>query len=117
MAGTTEYSIHLLIGVNAPQPLLFDPAVKTVADHAAPAGRAFLDLGDDAGLQSSGNAAGWICVIVERRQFFLGLHGDDRSAAARQQRMIDPALGALGIAHPAPVLELGGDFDRQARAG
>ena len=31
--------------------------------------------------------------------------------------MIDPALGALGIAHAAPVLELGGDFDRQARAG
>src|SRR5215207_8639806 len=31
--------------------------------------------------------------------------------------MIDPALGALGIAHATPVLELGGDFDRQPRAG
>jgi len=31
--------------------------------------------------------------------------------------VIDPALRALGIANPAPVLEFGGDLDRQARAG
>ena len=35
--------------MNAPQALLLDPAVKAVADHAAPAIGAFLDLGDDAG--------------------------------------------------------------------
>ena len=42
---------------------------------------------------------------------------DDGGAAAGQQGMIDPALGALGVAHAAPVLEFSGDFDRQARAG
>ncbi len=56
-------------------------------------------------------------AIVERRQIVLVLHRDDGGAATRQQRVIDPALGAFGIAHPAPVLELGGDFDRQPGAG
>src|SRR5450755_4241477 len=44
--------LHLLIGIDAPQPLLFDPAVEAVADDVAPAGRAALDLGHDAGLQA-----------------------------------------------------------------
>src|SRR5215217_2112425 len=101
-------SLHLLIRVDAPQALLLDPAVKAVADHAAPAIGAFLDLGDDANLQTGRNRAGWIGTIIERRQLVLGLHGDDRRAAAGQQGMIDPALGALGITHAAPVLELGG---------
>src|SRR5260370_14623647 len=116
-AGTTAYSLHLLIGVNAPQPLLLDPAVKAIAGDAAPAGRAFLDLGHDAGLQPRGNRAARIGTIVEWREFVLGLHDDDCGAAARHQRMIDPTFGASGIAHPAPIFELGGDFDRKARAG
>src|SRR5438046_8385172 len=85
-------SLHSLIRVDAPQALLFDPAVKAVADHAAPAIGAFLDLGNDANLQAGRNRTGRIGTIIERGQLVLGLHGDDCSAAAGQQRVIDPAL-------------------------
>src|ERR1700689_4963412 len=56
-------SIHLLIGVNAPQPLLLDPAVKTVAGDVAPALRAVLDLGHDAGLQLRRDRRGLIGAL------------------------------------------------------
>src|SRR6266851_153887 len=112
-----EELIHLLIGVDAPQPLLLDPAFEAVAGNTAPAGRAMLDLGYHPGLQAGCNRAGWIRAVVKRREFVLGFHGDNRSTAARQQRVIDPALGAFGITDPAPVLEFSGDFNRQARAG
>src|SRR6186997_3135909 len=74
-------SLHLFVRVDAPQPLLLDPAVKTVADHAAPAIGAFLDLGDDAGLQAGRNRAGAVGAIVERGKLVPALHGDDRGAA------------------------------------
>src|SRR6202166_4782300 len=110
----TGNSIHLLVGVDTPQPLLFDPAVKAVAGHVAPACRAVLDQGDDAGLQTCGDRAGLIGALIEWGQFVLALHGDDGGAAAPQQRVIDLALGAFGIAQPAPVLLFGGSHDRQA---
>src|SRR5664279_4320483 len=47
-----EESVHLLVGVDTPQPLLFDPAVEAVADDAAPACATLLELGHDAGLQA-----------------------------------------------------------------
>src|ERR1019366_10784812 len=93
-------SLYLLVGVDAPQPLLFDPAIEAVAGDVAPACGAVLDLGHDAGLQAGGDRAGRIGPIIERREFVLGLHGDDGGAATRQQRVIDPALGALGIPDP-----------------
>jgi len=65
----------------------------------------------DADLQARGNDTICIGAIVERRELILALHGDDRGAAARQQRVIDPAFGAFGIPHATPVFELGGDFD------
>src|ERR1700704_1385277 len=114
---TTRELLHLLIRVDAPQPLLSDPAAEAVAGDGPPAGGALPDLGHYAGLQAGGDCAGGIGAIVQRRQFILGLHRDDRGAAARQQRVIDPALGAFGVADPTPVLEFGGDFDRQPRAG
>src|SRR3954462_5558061 len=89
--GSARASLHLLIRVDAPQALLLDPAVKTVADHAAPAIGAFLDLGHHAGLQAGRDRAGPVGPIVQRRKLVLGLHGDDSRAAAGQQRMIDPA--------------------------
>src|SRR5712671_898289 len=107
-----ECSLHLLVGVDAPQPLLFDPAIKTVAGDAAPPTDAFLHLRHHAGLQTRGNRAVRIGSVVERREVVPGFHGDDRGAAARQHRVVDPALRAFGIAHPAPVLEFGGDLDR-----
>src|SRR6266576_279715 len=55
-----ENLLHLLIGVDAPQPLLLDPAVETVAGDAAPAGGATLDLGDDARLQAGCDRTGLI---------------------------------------------------------
>jgi hypothetical protein len=97
--------------------LLFDPAVKAGAGDAAPAVVAFLHLRDDAGLQAGGDRAGGIGTVVERGKIVLVLHRNHGGPAARQQRMIDPALGAFGIAHPAPVLEFGRDLDRQAGTG
>src|SRR5712671_293375 len=76
-------SLHLLVGVDTPQALLFDPAVKAVADDAAPAASAFLYLRHHTGLQPRGNRAVWIGAVVERRQFVPGFHGDDRGTAAR----------------------------------
>src|SRR3954447_10296944 len=110
-------SVHLLVRVDAPEALLLDPAVKTVAADAAPVCAALLHLGDDAGLEPGRNRAVGVGAIVDRRKLVLVLHGDDSGTATRKQRVIDPALGALGIANPAPVLELGGDFDREAGAG
>src|ERR1700687_148812 len=81
-------SIHLLVGVDAPQPRLFDPAIETIAGNTAPASRAMLDLGDDASLQAGGDRAGGIGALVERREVVLALHGDHGGAATRQQRMI-----------------------------
>src|ERR1700722_3827480 len=95
-------SIHLFVGVDAPEPLLLDPAVEAIARDAAPAGGAMFDLGDDAGLQARVNGAGRIRSFVQRSKVVLVLHGDDGGAAPRQQRVIDPALGTLGIANPAP---------------
>src|SRR3982075_4408473 len=83
-----DYSLHLLVGIDAPQPLLLDPAIETVAGDAAPAGRAALDLGHDTGLQAGCNRAGLIGAIIERSEFVLGFHGDDSGAAARQQGVI-----------------------------
>src|SRR6266481_2641698 len=113
----TSASLHLFIGVDAPQPLLFDPAIETVAGDVAPARRALLDLGHDAGLQAGRDRTGLIGAIIERCEFVLGLHADNGGAATRQQRVIDPALGTFRIPYPAPVLEFGGDFNRQTRAG
>src|SRR5581483_4635155 len=115
--GRQQKSIHLLVGVDAPEPLLLDPAVKAGACDMAPAGGAMLDLRDDPGLQARADCARRIGAFVERGEVVLVLHRNDSSAAAGQKRVIDPALGAFGIAHPAPVLELGGNLDRQARAG
>src|SRR5579862_4485924 len=111
-----DLSIHLFVGVDAPEPLLLDPAVKAAPEDMAPAGGAILDLRDDAGLEAGADGARRIGAFVERGEVVLVLHGDDRGAAAGQQRVIDPALGAFGIADPAPVLEFGGDLDRQAGA-
>src|SRR3954454_16786318 len=68
--------LHLLVGIDAPQPLLLDPTVKTVAGDAAPAGCALLDLGHHAGLQAGCDRAAGIWAVVERGQVILGLHGD-----------------------------------------
>src|SRR6202171_1135421 len=112
-----EELIHLFIGVDTPQPLLLDPAIEAVAGNTAPAGRAMLDLGYHPGLQAGCNRAGWIRASVKRRECVLGFHVNNRSAAAGQQRVIDPALGTFGITDPAPVLEFSGDFNRQAGTG
>src|SRR5712664_227254 len=97
--------LHLLVGVDAPQPLLLDPAVEAVAGDAAPTCRAALDLGHDAGLQAGRDRAGFVGALVERREFVLGLHGDDSGAATGQQRVVNPPLGSLRLPDPAPVLE------------
>src|SRR6266699_3141926 len=83
--GRFRSSLHLLVGVDAPQPLLLDPAIEAVAGDAAPACRAPLDLGHDAGLQAGRDRAGFVGAVVERREFVLGLHGDNSGAATGKQ--------------------------------
>src|SRR5260370_22849589 len=84
-----EELIHLLIGVDTPQPLLLDPAIEAVAGNTAPAGRAMLDLGYHPGLQAGCNRAGLLRPWVPRREFLLRFHGDNRRAAARPQQVLD----------------------------
>src|ERR1700739_3200061 len=73
----TRASFHLLVGVDAPQPLLLDPGVKTLAEAVGPALTAFLPIGAPASLQLRGNRARDVGAIVERGQIVLVLHGDD----------------------------------------
>src|SRR6266576_1555202 len=80
-----DCSLHLLVDVDAPQPLLLDPAIEAIAGDATPACRAPLDLGHDAGLQAGRDRAGFVGALVEWREFVLGLHGDNRGAAPGKQ--------------------------------
>src|SRR4029077_19428472 len=96
-------SVHLFVSINAPQPLLLDKAVEAIAGDATPAGSALPDLGHGARLQAGGDRTGRIRALVKRGKIVPALHGDHGRAPTRQQRVIDPAFGAFGIANPAPV--------------
>src|SRR6516164_5185868 len=95
-------SIHLFVGVDAPQALLLDPAVKAVAGDMAPVLVAFPDLRNHASLQTRGHRTAAVCAIMQRRELLLALHSDDGGAAAGQERVIDPPLGAFAIAYAPP---------------
>ena len=58
---------------------------------------------------ASGSASRLICAALP----LLPGRGD-RGAAAGEQRLVDPALGAVGIAHAPPVVVFLDDFHRQA---
>src|SRR5581483_5361127 len=107
--------VDLLARVDAPQPVLLDPAVESLAGEAAPAVLTFLHGGEHAVLELRREAARGIGLGVQCDDlvFALRLRRDQRGALARKQRVIDPALGAFPVADAAPVLELGGDLDRQ----
>src|SRR5580692_5450561 len=107
-------SLDLLVRINAPQLVLLDPAVKAVAGDLAPFAGAVLDRAQHADLQLCRHRAFGVGFGVDRRQVGLRFQLHGRGALARQQRVIDPAFGAVGIADAPPVLELGGDLDRQA---
>src|SRR5580704_18039713 len=107
-------SFDLLVRINAPQLVLLDPAVKNVAGDLAPFAGAVFDRAQHADLQLRRDRALSVGFGIDRRQVGLRFQLHGRGALARQQRVIDPALAAVGIADAAPVLELGGDFDRQA---
>src|SRR5436190_8377805 len=55
--------------------------------------------------------------MVKRRKIGFAFQLNGRSAFAGEERMIDPALGAVAIANAPPVFEFSGDFDRPAAAG
>src|SRR5579883_1998118 len=80
--GRPRSSIHLLVGVDAPQPLLLNPAVKPLAVDVAPVLIALLDLGDNANLQAGGHGAVGVGILVHCGEIVLVLHGDYRGAAA-----------------------------------
>src|SRR5258708_28673216 len=109
-AAMTGASLHLFIGVDAPQPLLFDPAIETVAGDVAPARRALLDLGHDAGLQAGRDRTGLIGAIIERCEFVLGLHADNGGGGAPQQRVENPPPRALPNPPPPPLFQFRGGF-------
>src|SRR5581483_4657463 len=80
--GRPRSSIHRLVGVDAPQPLLLNPAVKPLAVDVAPVLIALLDLGDDANLQAGGHGAVGVGILVHCGEIVLVLHGDHSGAAA-----------------------------------
>src|SRR5258705_12057015 len=86
----TSASLDLFIGVDAPQPLLFDPAIETVAGDVAPARRALLDLGHDAGLQAGRDRTRLIGAILERGEFALGLYAYHGGWAHPPARLVEP---------------------------
>ena len=110
--------LDLLVRVDAPQALLLDPAVEALAGDAAPAVRCSasrcrgrrLQLRDDAPRPRPAWRAARTARPCPRRR-------DQRGAPAGQQRVVDPALRAFAVADAPPVLEFGGDLDRQAGAG
>src|SRR6185437_1671064 len=75
-------SIHHLVGVDAPQLLLLDPAVKAPALNVAPAGVARLHRGQHAVLQACHHRARRIIALMEQGEIILVLHHDDSGAAA-----------------------------------
>src|SRR5215470_13871201 len=103
--------VQLLVGIDAPQALLLDPAVETVAHDPAPGTGASLHQAEHADLEPRQGGALRVRLVVEREQLVLVLVAgrDRRGAPAGQHRMIHPALGAFPIADAAPVLELGCD--------
>src|SRR5438270_812710 len=83
-------SVDLLVGIDAPQPVLLDPAVEPVAGEAAPRAGALLDLAVDARLQT-GHGMGVIVGAVEQRhEVVLDLLVGDhhRGAPAGQEGVI-----------------------------
>ena len=116
-AAVTRAVRHLLVRIDAPEPLLHDPAVEAGAGDLAPAAGAALDRRHDARLQARRpSRLAIVGGVVERDQLVLGLGGHQRRAPAGQQRMIDPALRAFPIADAPPVVGFRGDLHRQAGA-
>lgn len=114
---TTEELFDLLIGVDTPQIVLFDPAFEILAGNAAPGAVAGFDRSHHPSLEFRGDRALGVGFRVQHGEISLHFELHRRRTFARQQRMIDPALGPIRIADAAPILELGGDFDRPSDAG
>ena len=66
-----ERLLDLLVRIDAPQPLLFDPAVEAVAGEPAPAAVAMLDRSEHSGLQTGQHRAFGIGLGMQRRQIGL----------------------------------------------
>src|SRR5215475_10908450 len=84
--GAEAPSFDFFVRVHAPQPILLDPAVESLAGEAAPSSRAALDGTEHPRLQARDGRAAGIGFAVERQQFVFGLRlrGDHGSAAARK---------------------------------
>src|SRR5580704_9817952 len=113
----TKRSLDLFFRINAPQLGLLDPAVKALAGNLTPGSGAVLDRTEHADLQSRPHGARSVRLVVERRKVGLVLQLHGRHPLSRQQRVVDPAFRADGVADAAPVLELGGNLNRPADAG
>src|SRR5690348_12271877 len=108
-------SVEFLVGVDAPELLLLDPAVEAFARDVAPGAVAFLHRAGDAGLQLGDDGGLRVAGLAQQREFFLA--HDHAGAPAGEEGVVDPALGPFAVADAPPVLKLGGDLHRQARSG
>src|SRR5690348_12124935 len=97
--------------VDAPELLLLDVALEAVDADPAPAAIAVRQIGDDARFDH-GHGSRAFAVVVPQRDFGRRLalldlpRQDQRRAPAGQERLQNPARGAVGVAHLAPALEL-----------
>src|SRR5664279_3627691 len=110
-------SIHLLVRIGAPQPLLADPAVEILTHKLAPGAVAGFELAEHAGLQAGGLRGFGIRALIKRHQIVLQGRHHHRGTPAGQQRVVDPSFRPFPVADAPPVLELGGDLHRHAGAG
>src|SRR5665647_585664 len=110
-------SIHLLVRIGSPQPVLADPAVEILTHKLAPGAVAGFELAEHAGLQAGGLRGFGSRALIKRHQIVLQGRHHHRGALAGQQRVVDPAFCPLPVADAPPVLELGGDLHRHAGAG
>src|SRR5690606_906479 len=99
----------ILVGlarIGAPDLRLAEPAPVAVELHLAPLAVAGADGADDAGLKPGDDARGGVGSGAQQELGLLAAlpRRGDGGAPARQQRLVDPAFRAVGIAHAAPVV-------------
>jgi sugar/nucleoside kinase (ribokinase family) len=115
---TQGRTLERLSGIGTPDFRLRHPTFGAVDLGEAPVAVAFADIHRHARLElgDDGCRRQRFAAHVDEDALALALHprGGNGSARTREQRLVDPALGAIGIANLAPVVVFLDDLDRQA---
>src|SRR5579883_524663 len=104
---------HVLAWIDAPHVAAPDPAGIVPGLDPAPRPLAFEQLADDPGLGPGDQRRGRVGARVQAAH----RAADDDVAPAPHHLFVAPAEGSLPVAHLAPMLEGGHDFDRHVLAG